>query len=110
MSNNEWTLTDIMHNVSKEIERDYETVYPGKDIISLMYIGLAEEAGEVAGVYKRLLRHNDRDKEQFNKDPFMLTKELGDVLWYLAGVAYVAQIDLNEVWDVNRKKLEERYG
>lgn len=110
MSRTQWSLNDIATNVSSEIRRDYESTHSTQDIMAMMFIGLSEEAGEVAGFYKRLLRNNERDKAQLSEDSQMLEKELGDVLWYLAGIAYVMNIDLNEVWSINRIKLKERYG
>lgn len=110
MERAQWSLNDVAMNVATEIHRDYESTHSAQDIMTAMFIGLLEEAGEVAGFYKRLLRNNERDKAQLGEDSQMLEKELGDVLWYLAGIAYAMNIDLNEVWSINRIKLKERYG
>lgn len=68
-----------------------------------LVIGLVEEAGEVAGCLKKALFHGhtvDNDK---------LTKELGDVLWYLSSIALEYGIELEEVAAKNIEKLRKRY-
>lgn len=69
-------------------------------------LGLANEAGEVNGKLKKVIRDNDSvvDDER-RKD---IAKELGDVLWYLAQVATELDIDLNEVAEANIGKLLSR--
>ena len=67
--------------------KKYETIYPA--------LGLCGEAGEVAEKVKKSIRdglHNWPD-EQFKED---LTKELGDVLWYISALASDLDISLNE--------------
>lgn len=66
-------------------------------------MGLAEEAGEVAGVVKRHVGYGqplDREK---------LCRELGDALWYLCRLADEAGIGADEVMSVNVAKLRARY-
>lgn len=65
--------------------------------------GLLEEAGEVAGVFKRMARGD------FTDDPGpKLSKELGDVLWYLARVAADNGWTLSSIAQANLDKLESR--
>lgn len=80
------------------------------DRMNMMVFGLLEESGEVAGIGKRLIRNNDRDVDAFKNHPHWLEEELGDVLWYLLGIIYLMNYDLDTIWDINRKKLEDRYG
>lgn len=68
-------------------------------------MGLLEEAGEVAGVFKRLLR-GDYDPDQAVSK---LHKELGDVLWYLSAIAADNEWTLEEVAKSNLDKLESRH-
>ena len=101
------TLQSIQDSVSKQIERDLGH----NDLLalkSIMIAGLSEEAGEVAGLFKRELRDLPKDRERCTYEHYV--EELGDVLWYLTGAAWVWGIDLQELWDYNMKKLEERYG
>jgi len=67
-------------------------------------MGLLEEAGEVAGVFKRLLR-GDFDQPTA---AVKLEKELGDVLWYLARIASDNNWTLQSVAQSNLDKLESR--
>lgn len=67
--------------------------------------GILEESGEVAGVFKRLLRGD------YNPDVAMtkLHKELGDVLWYLSQIALDNGWKLSEIAQANLDKLESRF-
>ena len=68
-------------------------------------MGLLEESGEVAGVFKRMLR-GDYDADVAATK---LHKELGDVLWYLARIAADNNWTLEEVAAANLEKLESRF-
>ena len=79
--------------------KKYETIYPA--------LGLCGEACEVAEKVKKSIRdglHNWPD-EQFKED---LTKELGDVLWYISALASDLDISLNEIAENNLVKLASR--
>ena len=79
--------------------KKYETIYPA--------LGLCGEAGEVAEKVKKSIRdglHNWPD-EQFKEE---LTKELGDVLWYISALASDLDISLNEIAETNLQKLASR--
>lgn len=66
--------------------------------------GLLEESGEVAAVFKRLLRGDYAIGPAQEK----LKKELGDVLWYLATIANDNEWTLEEVAKENIDKLDSR--
>ena len=68
-------------------------------------MGILEEAGEVAGVFKRLLRGDYTPDVAVTK----LHKELGDVLWYLSAIAQDNGWTLEEVAQENLSKLESRH-
>ncbi|MGN7470367.1 nucleoside triphosphate pyrophosphohydrolase family protein [Brevibacillus sp. SAFN-007a] len=66
-------------------------------------LGVAGEAGEVADMIKKVVFHgHGLDREA-------LTKELGDVLWYVSQLAAWADIDLATVAMKNIDKLKRRY-
>lgn len=70
---------------------------------SMAAMGLAGEAGEVVDYLKKVLHHGhtlDRDK---------LTRELGDVMWYVAVLAHINGVALSEVAAENVRKLKARY-
>ena len=70
-------------------------------------LGLCGEAGETADKIKKILR--DKDGVISPEDKDAITKELGDVLWYLAGIARYLNVPLSEVATRNLDKLESRY-
>ena len=66
-------------------------------------LGLCGEAGETADIIKKhFFQGHELDKEE-------LKKELGDVMWYLAILAFSAHIDLDDVARENIEKLKRRY-
>lgn len=69
-------------------------------------MGLANEAGEVAGLWKKIMR--DRDGIVSPKDRQDIKLELGDCLWYLAQVALKLDLTLEEIAIANVDKLQSR--
>lgn len=69
-------------------------------------LGLTGEAGEVADKFKKIIR--DKDGMLLDDDRLAIIKELGDVLWYVAGIARYLDVPLSEVAERNVEKLEDR--
>lgn len=69
-------------------------------------LGLASEAGEVAGKLKRVIRDHDNEITPEMKET--LKKELGDVLWYVNFLAVQLGFELDEVAQANLTKLKDR--
>lgn len=66
-------------------------------------LGLASETGQVVDLIKKYTFHGEQlDHEQ-------LTKQMGDVLWYLSQVAEWADIPFEEVAQQNITKLNHKY-
>ena len=66
-------------------------------------LGLTGESGEVADIIKKTFYHaHPLDREA-------MSKELGDVLWYLAVMADGLGISLEQIAQENIAKLRERY-
>jgi NTP pyrophosphatase (non-canonical NTP hydrolase) len=82
-------------------------VYPDAGA-NLLYptLGLCGEAGEVAEKVKKMIR--DDDGVLSDERRAALSKELGDVLWYVAQLATEAGLDLDEVAAANLDKLLSR--
>lgn len=71
-----------------------------------LLLGLCGEAGEIAEKAKKVIRDQDSDFSQLDKDDFV--KELGDVLWHIAVISDYFDVELETVGDVNIKKLASR--
>ena len=82
------------------------TELEGIDAIYYLTMGLASEAGEVAGKVKKALRDEGGNISQ--ERSMAIADELGDVLWYVARLADELGWDLNQVARSNLKKLADR--
>jgi len=84
-----------------------------------MAFGLLEEAGEIAGIFKRYYRedreycdvYQDVSEYRTSMTAFALERvkaELGDVLWYVAMLADVCGYTLDKIAKENLAKLQRR--
>lgn len=88
-------------------ERALKTaIYPAETALTYTVLGLASEAGEVAGKLKKLIR--DGDGELTPRVVGQLAAEAGDALWYLAAVADALGLTLNQIAEYNLAKLGDR--
>jgi NTP pyrophosphatase (non-canonical NTP hydrolase) len=69
-------------------------------------LGLCGEAGEVAEKVKKTIRDDDGVLSDERREA--LSRELGDVLWYLSQLATEAGLDLQEIATDNLDKLLSR--
>jgi NTP pyrophosphatase (non-canonical NTP hydrolase) len=83
-------------------------IYPncGKNFI-YPTLGLAGEAGEVSEKVKKIIRDKGGVIDKETKEE--LTKELGDVLWYVSQIAFEIGVSLEEVAQKNIEKLQSRF-
>jgi NTP pyrophosphatase (non-canonical NTP hydrolase) len=72
-------------------------------LLAVFALGVAGEAGEVADLMKKWLGHKKP------RDLDAMKKELGDVLWYIAGVATLLDLSMEEIAKGNIEKLRKRY-
>jgi NTP pyrophosphatase (non-canonical NTP hydrolase) len=80
-------------------DRGKNFVYPG--------FGLVGEAGEVAEKLKRIIRDQNWQVTEENRQE--LAKELGDVLWYVANLAAEFKLPLSKIAEMNIEKLTSRH-
>ena len=74
-----------------------------KDVLINAVMGLCGESGEAIDIVKKHLHQgHELDREK-------LTKELGDIAWYLAEAAYALDTDLDAIFAGNIAKLKARY-
>ena len=81
---------------------DETAIYPEDSEILYPALGLASEAGEVAGKISKALR-DDTDN-----DFDAIALELGDVLWVLAALASDLDMNLSYIAAMNIEKLKSR--
>lgn len=81
-------------------------IYGAGSTIIYPALGLGNEAGEVQGKIKKVLRDNGGifDTESRNK----ISDEIGDVLWYMAALSRDLGISLEDVANNNLAKLRDR--
>ena len=100
-------MFDTREEDEKMVMNDYQvkaftTATAESKNIYYMTMGLTGEAGEIANKVKKVMRDN---KELDLED---IKHELGDVLWYVAGLSTVLGIDLEDVAQANLEKLRSR--
>lgn len=95
-------------DLSEYQERSRVTaVYPDAgDNLLYPTLGLCGEAGEVAEKVKKMVRDDGGVLSAERREA--LSKELGDVLWYVAQLATEADLDLGDIADANLAKLLSR--
>lgn len=69
-------------------------------------LGLAGEAGEIANKVKKVMRDNSGNLTDEMKS--IISDELGDVLWYCAGIADELGMNLEDIAINNINKLQDR--
>jgi|TARA_A100000172_G_scaffold18632_1_gene10295 NTP pyrophosphatase (non-canonical NTP hydrolase) len=93
------------HNKSMITADEYQrkakatAIYPKKDALSYLVLGLTSEAGEVAGKAKKIIRDGTQSD---------LASEVGDVLWYCAMLATELNVSLGKLMENNLDKLYDR--
>lgn len=92
-----------MNDMDKYQHEAMRTAGNRTDDLACHALGVAGEAGEVADLFKKHLFHGHA------LDVGKATKELGDVLWYVAVLAQRIGVPLSEVADANVAKLRARY-
>lgn len=80
--------------------------YPREAWLAYPALGLAGEAGEVAEHAKKAIR--DDGGQLTGERRAAMSKELGDVLWYVAQLASELDLDLEEIAEANLEKLLSR--
>ena len=99
-----YTMNEYQADGAETAIYKWKVIYPA--------LGLANEAGEVLGKLKKLIRDNDVrfDGEGTITDQQRadLGAELGDVLWYISNLARDLGLSLNDVAAMNIEKLQSR--
>lgn len=88
--------------------------YPDKGV-NMVYpaLGLVGEAGEAADKIKKFYRNSGglmSAREMTFGQRRELAKEIGDVLWYIAALAYEIDFPMEEIAVMNIEKLQDRHA
>lgn len=75
-----------------------------RDHILNAVIGLAAESGELLDEHKKLFFHTKKNRLNSIK------LELGDVIYYLIKLIDLYDLSVEEILNLNKKKLYKRYG
>lgn len=81
-------------------------IYGAGNSIIYPALGLANEAGEVLGKIKKVLR--DRNGVYDDESRHAIGSEIGDVLWYIAALCRDLDLNLNDIAEANIQKLLDR--
>lgn len=81
-------------------------LYPKEQGMAYTVLGLNGEAGELADKYKKVIR--DSQGKMSDETRLAMSKELGDVLWYVAMCAKELGSDLETIAQMNLDKLFSR--
>jgi len=73
---------------------------------TIWVMGVAGEAGEILEKWKKIVAY--KDGKITDEDLRELSKELGDVIWYIAVLADRLGIPLGEIMEQNLEKLASR--
>ena len=80
--------------------------YPKDHALEYLALGIASEAGEVAGKMKKWIRDtNSKTREQWVTE---ISSEVGDVLWYCARLSDELGVPLSLIAEENMNKLLDR--
>lgn len=91
-------FSDYQTQAVKTAIYKHDIIYPA--------LGLANEAGEVLGKIKKVLRDNDGDfTPEMSK---AISDEIGDVLWYIAALSRDLGVPLEQIAQSNLDKLNSR--
>ena len=91
-------FNDYQDQASKTAIYKHEIIYPA--------LGLANEAGEVLGKIKKVLRDNDGDFTPEKREE--IGEEIGDVLWYISTLTRDLNLSLDAIAQQNLDKLNSR--
>lgn len=82
-------------------QKAYGTALGSAKNIGYMLYGMAGEVGELHSIYAKNIRDGKIDEEN-------VKKEIGDVLWFVAGMCSLLGYNLSDIAQQNLDKLESR--
>lgn len=83
-------------------EEAWKLALPSAKTNAYLLPGLAGEVGELLSLFAKQVRDGK------NSDPIAIRKELGDILWFVATIAFYNGFSLQDVAGANLAKLQSR--
>ena len=100
MNNNKLNLKEYQEFCKTTAKQDFDN--KEKELAN-WGLGVAGEAGDLAGCIKKTLFHNNNQTDGIREN-------VGDVMWYLAMICNYHDWDFEEVLSENIAKLKKRYS
>lgn len=88
---------------TRTLKQDYSHLTEKEVEMIHLAASINEEAGEIYGKLKKQIIH------KHGLDVEKLAEEMGDCLWYIAGLATRLGLDLDDIMVANIEKLKKRY-
>ena len=82
-------------------------IYPSTAAVVYPALGLAGEAGEIANKVKKFIR-DGAPPDEYEAKKIEIGYEIGDVLWYCAGLAEELNMNRGHIMEKNLEKLHDR--
>ena len=101
------TIAEVMTADFYEMKAGQTAIFPKRQALEYLALGLTSEAGEVAGKVKKIIR-DGADIEDYELKKIAIAAEIGDVIWYCAMLAKEVGVPLNHIMKENLKKLHGR--
>jgi NTP pyrophosphatase (non-canonical NTP hydrolase) len=98
-------LNDYQRRANLTDQRPGQVAEEGDDVLAFPLMGIASEVGSLVTQYKKRVR----DGESHSLFTDRISEKLGDILWYVANFAHKAGLELDDVADLNLKRIEERW-
>ena len=83
-------------------------IFPKKQAMEYLTLGLTGEAGEIANKVKKFIR-DGAVKDEYLEKRIQIGYEIGDVLWYCAVLAEELEMNLGHIMEKNLEKLADRH-
>lgn len=90
----------------EKAEQTDHTPGEGEFRTALQVLALQSKVGELSSNFKKYYR---RQKTKTNLQN-SISKNLGDILWYISSIATSSKLDLEDVAEENLEKLKRRFG
>lgn len=99
------SLDDVQKDIANQLQQSFSHLTEAERQ-EMCRDGLVEEVGEVFGIFKGRIRKYSKDNARCTT--LDLKSELGDVLWYLTALCVLHGTSLDEIYQLNCKKLDGR--